>query len=119
MKPANYNFEITQGDDFLLPLKWQTRVGGVNTPVNITGYHFEWEFVPLDSAIAKFVWKDTGENPVIAITDAAAGEFEVNVPNTVTAAYTFINALHKLNVISPTGKVKTILRGGLKISKDL
>lgn len=38
MKPANYNFEIYQGKDFIKSFAWSTKTNDIITPVNIAGY---------------------------------------------------------------------------------
>jgi len=120
MKPAAYNFEILQGKDFSKSFIWKTKDSNGNyVPVDMTGYHFKWEIVPQNSAQPKIIWQDQEANPVIDTSHVAQGRIEVDVPNTVTASYNFINAFHELTFIAPSGKIYQFLKGDCKLVKDL
>lgn len=118
MTPAKKNFEVYQGKDFTKSFQWKTKVNGVLTPVDITGYHIKWEIIPQNSNATKITWQDEGADPVFTV-DTVNNKFVLELPNAITTALNFINAFHELTIISSSGKIYPMLKGEIKLVKDL
>lgn len=116
MKPAIYNFEIEQGVDLYLPLVWATRAAGVDTPVNLTGYTARLQLVTDSGEVID--WSSEGASPVITF-DVLLGKAIINVSSAVTGALDFIFAHYEFELTSPAGRVYRMLRGEVKLNKEL
>jgi hypothetical protein len=117
MNTGTYDFELQQGASFSLSFQWKTLVDNIATVVNITGYHIRWQFVPKDNNFPSFEWSDQGTDPVF-IVDTVNKKFILDVPSTLTSAYTFTNAAHELEIIAPSGRVYRFLKGTCTIAKE-
>lgn len=116
--PAWYAIALYKGDDAELPLVIDEGDAPTFTPVDITGSTFKMEIEKKRGGAAVLTLTTGGGG--IPITDAANGAFKVIFSAANTVLLAIADPLqYDLQWTNAAGKVKTLLRGDLKVKKDI
>jgi hypothetical protein len=116
MKPAVINLTIYQGSTFSQKFKWKT--GNPATPVNLAGYTARMQIREKIKS-PNYIINLTTENGGIVITNAANGEFSVEIPATVTASMNFKVGVYDLEFVSSGGIVERLFQGTITLSPEV
>lgn len=111
MSSAKYDLTIEQGSDFELPMTF--RSGGVLLP--LTGHSFKMQIKAFSGEI---VWEGTVSNGKIVV-NTTNSSVTVRITSTETSAFNFEGASYDLEMTRPDLQVKRILRGYVKLSKEV
>ena len=111
MAAGKYNILIQQGSDYIQKITVKESVSQL--AVDITGCTVRGQVrvnVEDTTPAASFV---------AAVTDGAAGEFQISLSNTVTAALDFETGYYDVEIVYPSGVVDRLLQGKAVLSKEV
>lgn len=115
MGAARYDFEIEQGARLLLPMTYKDSAGAA---INITGYTGKLQIREKPESTASLL-DCTTANGRFAITNAAAGQFKIDVAGTDTAALSFATAKYDLFIYDASSNAKRILYGTVTLVRTV
>jgi hypothetical protein len=116
MPAATLNISIEQGATFRMSMVYETDVGGVMTPVNLTGYS------------ARMQVRRAANSPTISldlsstagdITLDAVGNVVVEATPTQTAAIDIRSGVYDLELEAADGRVTRLLQGKVTVSPEV
>ena len=111
MAAGKYNILIQQGSDYIQKITVKETVSQL--PVDITGCTVRGQVratIEDASPVASFV---------ATVTDAAGGEFQITLSNTVTAALDFDTGVYDVELVYPSGVVDRLLQGKAVLSREV
>ena len=119
MTPAKLDLTIYRGSTFSKQITWQT--GTPATAVNLTGCKIRMQIRPKVTE-ATLIDELTTENSRIVITDAVNGVFTINVPASVSTAYTAtaLSGVYDLEIVMPGDvTIYRVLEGKVSIIPEV
>jgi hypothetical protein len=110
LQPAKKNFNVWKGNTFSTRLTLLT--GAAGSPAqDLTGYTASLEaHLPDLSSVLSL----TTENGGITL-GAASGHIDLFIAPVATAAFTWVSALYKLNIISPSAVSDPLIYGAIRV----
>lgn len=111
---GQYDIFIEQGADYIMTFRWRDPFG---VAINLTGYTARMQFRKSKSDTVVLL-SATTENLYITL-GGVLGTVNLAIPNTVTAAFTFVRALYDIELISPAGVVTRWLEGGVEVNPEV
>lgn len=93
------------------------RSGGIDTPVDITGYDFrsQCRLTPAAATVLYSLTVGAG----ITIVDAALGKIELSLTSEQTEDLSFRQARWDLEAVYPNGDVARIVMGAVTLSEEV
>jgi hypothetical protein len=117
MQPANIDLTIYKGATFTKSIQWKT--GTPANPVNLTGCTARMQIRKSvnDTSILDTL---TTENGKIVFEDAGNGKLKIEIPASVSTAYTFNSGVYDLEIVFPsTGRVVRLIEGCVSANPEV
>ncbi len=114
MPAAFWPLTLEQGEDFDLELTYSDDDG----PIDLTGYTARMqvrETIDSPTPLAEF---NTDGGGYVTI-DGPPGKIFVSVPADTTSAWTWHYGVYSLEIYSPTGKKKRLLKGSFTMDREV
>lgn len=111
---ATSNITIDQGATFVKAYRW--KVDGV--AVDLTGYTAKMQVRKKASATSEVLLEASSANGRVTIT-ALEGRVAIKIPDEITAALDFSEAVWDLELTSPAGDVKRLVQGTVTLDKEV
>jgi len=112
MTPAEYNFEIYEGDFFS---KGLTFFDDNDLPVDLTGYSARMQ---IRNKVEYNGYKDWSNYLTLG---GAAGTIVIEVPATDNTDWQYYNAVYDLELVPPSGETRSykLLKGNISIIREV
>lgn len=118
MPAGKYRLIIEKGATLDPEFVWSTKdANGVKTPVNLTGYEARAQVRPNAASAVISLDMTTGNGRIVL--GGEAGTIALNVPPDVTAALTITTGEWDLELVSPSGRVKRLLKGPVQVDPEV
>lgn len=115
MPAGRYNICINQGSTFQRDLTYTDSDGAA---IDLSGATVRLQARVRVNAASPVI-DISSDTSGITITDAAAGEFQILLSATTTAAYTFTSAVYDLEIEFSDGEVRKILDGIVDVRPEV
>lgn len=110
MQPANLDLTIYKGSTYSKLIQWKT--GNPAIPVDLTSCTARMQIRRRvnDTEILDSL---TTENGRLIIYNAVEGRIQIDIPSTVSTAYSFNSGVYDLEIVFPTGPIYRIMEGSI------
>ena len=115
MSAGENDFHMEQGAAFNKTITW---TDSDNVAIPITGYTVRFQAAIRQTSSEKVINLSTDDDE-ITITDGTNGVFQINIAGSVTAEYTFFNAVYLITAESDGGVVQRILEGEITLAREM
>lgn len=114
MSAAQYDFTIEQGATFHLRFTWEDSNGA---PINLTEFKARMQARKSFNAPEVLIDAST-ENGLITL-NAAAGEVNIDLPESVTSGFSWPQAVYDLELVASNDVVTRLVQGSITISREV
>jgi hypothetical protein len=118
---AKLDLTIDKGATFRHTFRWYSRSGGVNTPVNLSGFSARMKIrEKVGDADPPLAELTTGNGGIVLEAGGVTGKIDLYIPDAVTAAYTWNTGVYDLELIDGVGSPPDVTRlvGGRVAATD-
>ena len=120
MATVNQNYNIVQGDSFILSVTWTNPSGSA---INLSGYsaNFEARDMPGGSllctsgSISSIPSSGSFAGYQLSTLSASSGTIDINISGSNTAFFNYPKTSYQLRVTSPSGNKSTLVKGWLSV----
>jgi hypothetical protein len=120
MATINQNYNIVQGDSFLLDVTWTSPSGSA---INLSGYsvNFEARDMPGGSllctsgSMSSIPSSGSFAGYQLSTPSASSGTIKINITGENTAFFNYPKTSYQLRVTSPSGNKSTLVKGWLNV----
>lgn len=114
MSAAVYDFTIEQGTTFHIRFTWEDSNGN---PIDLTQFKARMQARKSVNSPDVFIDAST-ENGLITLNEAA-GEVNIDLPESVTSEFVWPQAVYDIELIALNGVVTRLVQGSITISREV